>query len=692
MAKTSTLYDTFATLDTGLWTPVGGSVSVSGEQLVLPALATYQQIKSVASYDLTNSFIRMKWAQRPNVSNDSTELNLRFEIDAANGGGIAQIMLTSTLFAMRESGSGDTSVAFDAAHLWMGLRHDGTNLIFETSPDGTTWTTRRTIATTHNYTLGKVVVEAGNWNAAPTPGTALVDQVNPAAAGNQAPTASAGPDQSVLPWSTVTLNSVASSDPDGTIASRVWTHISGPTNVSALSSATAASPTYPAPVTIAGATDVWRVTVTDNTGATSSDDVSVTAAAVNERAVIGGAEVPMRIFAVSLDPNVGVQAIAANQLADNFGVQVHMGFYDTAYNDTTLVASKAQELGVKWLRDSFNTGWTTQHQRQVALAQTLGAKYVMGARYSDPIADFVSGVAAEVASVTAMIEGINEPDNGGGEWAANTRTHQQALFAAVRANATLAAKPILAPAVANYLNAATLGDLSAYCDYGNAHVYPNGTEPMPALTTIRDAVKAVSGSSKPVITTETGYHDAFNDADTSMKVVSEAVAGVYAPRLLAEHLLAGSPRTFFYELLDQRADAGGTDIQQHYGLVRNNGTSKPAFTALKNLLALAADTGASTPGKLDYTVSTTATDIQQLLLQRSDGSFLLLLWRRATIWNPNTRTDVTVAPVTATVGLPTTKAVTVYRPSTQTAATTATTNASSVAVSLDGQLTVVKVA
>jgi K319-like protein/PKD domain-containing protein/6-bladed beta-propeller protein/calcineurin-like phosphoesterase family protein/NHL repeat-containing protein len=46
---------------------------------------------------------------------------------------------------------------------------------------------------------------------------------------NKPPIANAGQDQTVVPKSTVTLNGLASSDPDGTISSYSWTQISGPT-------------------------------------------------------------------------------------------------------------------------------------------------------------------------------------------------------------------------------------------------------------------------------------------------------------------------------------------------------------------------------------------------------------------------------------------------------------------------------
>jgi hypothetical protein len=87
---------------------------------------------------------------------------------------------------------------------------------------------------------------------------------------NVAPTANAGSDQSVTDdddsgSETVTLNGSASSDPDGTIVSYVWTE--GGSQVATGAVAT---------VSLAVGTHVVSLTVTDNFGATASDVVSLT--------------------------------------------------------------------------------------------------------------------------------------------------------------------------------------------------------------------------------------------------------------------------------------------------------------------------------------------------------------------------------------------------------------------------------
>lgn len=115
-----------------------------------------------------------------------------------------------------------------------------------------------------------------------------------AAPSNIAPTANAGPDQSnIEPWSTVLLDGSASSDSDGTVASYAWTQTAGTTVTLTGSGATR---TYTAPGTLAGETETFSLTVTDNGGASSTaDTVNISVLPVTERAVIGGVEVPMQV-------------------------------------------------------------------------------------------------------------------------------------------------------------------------------------------------------------------------------------------------------------------------------------------------------------------------------------------------------------------------------------------------------------
>lgn len=90
--------------------------------------------------------------------------------------------------------------------------------------------------------------------------------------GNIAPTAKAGTDKTIkLPNNSILLDGSASSDPDGSIKKYAWTKVSGPASGTLANAATAQ-------VTASDLSEgvyVYRLTVTDNNGATGKDDVTV---------------------------------------------------------------------------------------------------------------------------------------------------------------------------------------------------------------------------------------------------------------------------------------------------------------------------------------------------------------------------------------------------------------------------------
>ncbi len=91
--------------------------------------------------------------------------------------------------------------------------------------------------------------------------------------GNSSPIANAGSDQWIATAS-AGLNGNGSSDPDGSITSYSWSQVSGP-NTASFGSSTAA---YCNVSNLVGGTYVFRLRVTDNGGASSTDDITINVA------------------------------------------------------------------------------------------------------------------------------------------------------------------------------------------------------------------------------------------------------------------------------------------------------------------------------------------------------------------------------------------------------------------------------
>ena len=87
---------------------------------------------------------------------------------------------------------------------------------------------------------------------------------------NLSPIANAGPDQTLtLPTNSTNLDGTASTDPDGTIVSYVWAFVSGPSTIDP-------SDVVNPPLTgLLEGSYVFKLTVTDNDGATDDDEVTI---------------------------------------------------------------------------------------------------------------------------------------------------------------------------------------------------------------------------------------------------------------------------------------------------------------------------------------------------------------------------------------------------------------------------------
>ncbi len=174
-----------------------------------------------------------------------------------------------------------------------------------------------------------------------------------------------------------------------------------------------------------------------------------------------------------------------------------------------------------------------------------------------------------------------------------------------------------------YPNSSTLvGNLSLWVDYGNAHPYSNRLHPGNG-NLLRDlANRSIPTANRPIIVTEIGYS---TGSPLSDRPVSETVQGKYIPRMFLENFNSGVFRTFSYEFIDQFPNPDNSEY--NYGILQYNSTPKPAYTAMQNLIGILNDTALPfTPGTLEYSLSGNTQNVRTTLLQKSDGSFYMVLW------------------------------------------------------------------
>jgi hypothetical protein len=356
----------------------------------------------------------------------------------------------------------------------------------------------------------------------------------------------------------------------------------------------------------------------------------------------------------------------ADALVDSIGVATHLGYTDTSYGDYAgIFKPRIQESGIRHIRDGTDLSNTEVIAKLNDLA-AIGVKSTLLTDPRKPASEAVAVMKATKPSVEA-VEGPNEVNIFYGDlFPEAIRTYQRDLYTAIKSDPATAALPVLAPSLAyGREDSAKLGPVP--CDLGNIHSYPGGQLPDAGID-LRAADDVCPG--KPVMATETGYNTAVN-ATSGQRGVSEAAAAKYMPRVYLEHFIRGVRRTFAYEFLDEKPNPDLTDPEQHFGMVRNDGTPKASFTAIKNLIALLADPGAAfTPGTLGYTLSGNTTNLRHTLLQKRDGTYYLVLWLNARSYNLDTNTDAAVPTQSITLTFDGKfRPATTYRPSSGTNAT-----------------------
>ena len=424
--------------------------------------------------------------------------------------------------------------------------------------------------------------------------------------------------------------------------------------------------------------------------------MALSVAAAGGSLVVGAVASP----ASSATPPPAVQALSADGVADSVGVCVHVGFLDTPYKDATVVRDALADLGVRHVRDqlTMNTPWQYASMRTVAQA---GVKFdlITGNPTDAAPSAYVDTVASQLPGVVETLEGTNEWDiSGRSHWVSEVRSRQQALYAAAKADPATADLPVLSPSIAFPWNWDAAGDFGSMADLGNGHLYPGGRNPSYQLgSSLSSLLKLVDD--KPVVVSESGYHNATASLATNANghpMVPEDVSATYLPRTILENFSHGALRTYLYELIDEFDDPARTNPEAHFGLLRHDLSHKPAYTAVKNLLRLVADpvpsrATAFSPGSLRYSVAGGDSSLRQLLVQRRDGHFVVLLWRDVSVYDTSSRTRTSVAPQSLTVHLGTPADVAVHRPNVQPAPVASYLGASDVPVALGAQVAAVDI-
>lgn len=341
-------------------------------------------------------------------------------------------------------------------------------------------------------------------------------------------------------------------------------------------------------------------------------------------------------------------------LASAIGVNTHANY--AAYQNVPLVASKMASLGISRIRDGLHwwpnadafsvlcNFFITLRNLGVSVDAVVDPSEQLGPMNAGLLNQFCWGYGSSVIS----FEGQNEPDNGTPQsWPAATVAWQNQVEAARAGMAQgLRGIPLMAPSLALPANASQVKWPSpAPFSKLNLHYYP--TAAMPNFAIAQSIASLRQWGNLPVEVTEFGYNT---------QVVSESTQAIYTLRGILDLWLAGVEATYLYELLD---DPDMIAPENSWGLVRPDGTDKPAFTALANLMGLLKRGDPLAP-LAPLTVTISGPSVSSLLLQHRVNEWLLVLWQEVPVFLNGE--PIPAPMVNVALALPQGASVSIYNP------------------------------
>ena len=359
----------------------------------------------------------------------------------------------------------------------------------------------------------------------------------------------------------------------------------------------------------------------------------------------------------------------ASAFRQSIGVNAAPSWFNTPYGDWTTVLSRIREMGATNIRASAlistNDGWNRAVWGRLNDAVNAGIRLNlivgMDCSMGGPIDACIDAIRTRVpASGVASVEWPNEYDiSKDPNWASNLANWGRQIYTKMKADPATRGIQVVGPSLVGKTAPSTLGDQSAYLDAGNLHPYTGGLSPTPAhMASERLRMSAVSAS-KPLVATEAGFHTVLSTTG-AFAGTDEPTGANYTVRTFLEHFLSGVQRTYIFQLLDPRLDP--LDPEQNFGLLRYDGTPRKAFNAVKNLMTIVGTQAPSKLAALPYGIQGDTTDLRHFAVQQTDGTFLLFLWRTASVWNRDTKQRIAVAPKRLSVWLPTAAGAEVANP------------------------------
>lgn len=374
----------------------------------------------------------------------------------------------------------------------------------------------------------------------------------------------------------------------------------------------------------------------------------------------------------SVQQHLAEMPIPASAFNDSVGVNTHFTYRNTVY-DTSFdaLSSRLMHSQIKHARDAFcNWGtssdwcagvwasrWNTLASAGIAFDVItnpwMGWSAGTTGCHGTCLSGYVAALGLAPGSIDAY-EGPNECDDAPRnclQLGRDTAHETQSVIAAWTPliwNLRTGRTAIYGPAMAFPRGYSAYSNISAYVSYGAIHNYtkpfmPETNRTCCSLTAWQSGASHLSGAA-PLVSTETGFN---TDPTFSNGGISQLAQERYIPRMLFTNLANAIKRTYIYELVDYPTDTPGQD----FGLLNADCTPKPAWTRLQQLMSYFADNRTSVRRPLHYGILASQAGLHHVLFQRSNGTYLLVLWLGVPVWDPGLHEDVPLQRQQITVTL-----------------------------------------
>ena len=385
-----------------------------------------------------------------------------------------------------------------------------------------------------------------------------------------------------------------------------------------------------------------------------------------------------------------LQAADAQRFIDSMGINVHVESLATPYKNYPAINARLQALGMRHLRDEINDTDASfiKEIRQVGeLGYRLCGLIEGGNDYPAAGTRLTSSTLLPIIDnllpTLELVEGPNEPDDGGfaydGVPYPQGAIHEsEDLWNIVKGQAETKDLPVLALSEGNTKNFEQLAAITPppidYANYGNMHAYQGGSVGDSGLADYYIPYAHDLSGKLGLISTEMGYHNNIRYLnDGEQQGVSQRAAAIYLPIAFLSGFNRGVLQTYAYELIDEVNDprlVSGSG-EGHYGLLNYDGTPKPAFTALKNLISLlrSPQKQSSRSGSLMVKITGAPTTMHFTLLEKTPGVFYLAIWNDVSVYRvaslqKTEGADLFPSKVPVTLDFCSPSTVTVYAPGT----------------------------